>query len=101
VNRIIYIASERGVLRRYKYLLYKQLSVDKKSHKSNHQYVTVLSNPQTGNIIDIAKDRTKKAYKDLLNSNLNIEQKAHVEHISMDMLEAYITTSQEVLPKVS
>ncbi len=98
VNRIIHLASERGVSRRDKDAIYKQLSVDEKSHKSNHQYVTVLSNPQTGNIIDVAKDRTKKTYKELLNSNLNIEQKAQVEHISMDMWEAYITTSQEVLP---
>ena len=94
VNRIIHLASERGVSRRDKDAIYKQLSVDEKSHKSNHQYVTVLSNPQTGNIIDVAKDRTKKADKELLNSNLNVQQKAQIEDISMDMWEADITTSQ-------
>ena len=59
INHIIHSASERGVSRRDKSIIYKQLSVDEKSHKANHQYVTVLSCPDTGNIIDIAKDRKK------------------------------------------
>ncbi len=99
VNRIIHLASERGIARRDKNTIYTQLSVDEKSHKSGHQYITVLSNPKTGLIVDVAKDRTKKAYKELLNKNLNEIQKAHVKHISMDMWEAFITTTQEVLPK--
>ena len=99
INHIIHAASERGVLRRDKSILYKQLSVDEKSHKANHQYVTVLSYPDTGNIIDIAKDRTKKAYKELLNKSLTENQKSRVEHISMDMWQAYMTGNQEVLPK--
>ena len=79
INKIIHTASERGILRRDKDIIYKQLSIDEKSHKSNHQYVTVLSCPDTGNIIDIAKDRTKKAYKDLLNKSLSEKQKSEVK----------------------
>jgi len=100
INNIIHTASERGILRRDKNIIYKQLSVDEKSHKSNHQYVTVLSCPDTGYIIDIAKDRTKKAYKDLLNNSLSEKQKSEVEYISMDMWEAYLNGTQEVLPNV-
>jgi transposase len=99
VNNIIHTASARGILRRDKDIIYNQLSVDEKSHKSNHQYVTVLSCPDTGHIIDIAKDRTKKAYKDLLNNCLSEKQKSEVKFISMDMWEAYMNGTQEILPK--
>lgn len=99
INHIIHAASERGISRRDQDVIYKQLSVDEKSHKANHQYVTVLSCPDTGNIIDIAKDRTKKAYKELLDKNLSDKQKSQVECVSMDMWEAYTNGTQEILPK--
>ena len=48
VNNIIHTANERGLLRRDKDVIYKQLSVDEKLHKANHQYVSVLICPDTG-----------------------------------------------------
>ena len=60
VNRIIHTASQRGIERREKNTVYEQLSLDEKAFQKGHSYVTILSNPLTGDVIDLVKDRTKK-----------------------------------------
>lgn len=99
VNRIIHVASQRGIERRDKNTIYKQLSLDEKSFQKGHSYVSVLSDPVTGIVIDIVKDRTKKACKELLNNSLSELQKSQVETISLDMWKAFNITVNEVLPK--
>ena len=99
VNRILHNSTERGLKRRDKNKIYKQLSIDEKSFHKGHNYVTVLSNPECGFILDIAKDRTKEACKSLLNSNLNEYQKSKVETVSLDMWKSFILAVDEVLPK--
>lgn len=99
VNRIIHCASQRGLKRRDQNLILKQLSIDEKSFQKGHNYVTVLSDPLAGIIIDIVKDRTTKSTKDLLNNCLTEFQKSNVETISLDMWKAYNTAVEEVLPK--
>lgn len=99
VNRIIHVASQRGIDRRDKNTIYKQLSLDEKAFQKGHNYVTVLSDPVTGTVIDLVKDRTKKSCKTLLNNALSEFQKSKVETISLDMWKAFNTTVAEVLPK--
>lgn len=99
VNRIIHSASQRGMERRDKNTVYEQLSLDEKAFQKGHNYVTVLSDPATGNVIDIVKDRTKEACKTLLDNSLSELQKSKVETISLDMWKAFNTTVDEVLPK--
>ena len=99
VNRIIHAASQRGIERRDKNTVYEQLSLDEKAFQKGHNYVTVLSDPSTGTVIDIVKDRTKKACKALLDNALSESQKSKVETISLDMWKAFNTTVDEVLPK--
>jgi len=99
VNRIIHSSTKRGLERRDKDIVYKLLSIDEKSFKKGHNYITVLSNPETGNIIDVSEGRTKKACSELLNSSLNDKQKEEVEQVSVDMWEAFINTVKNVLPK--
>ena len=99
VNRIIHVASQRGIERRDKNTVYQQLSLDEKAFQKGHNYVTVLSDPMTGVVIDIVKNRTKKACKMLLENALSEFQKSKVETISLDMWKAFNTTVDEVLPK--
>ena len=68
VNRIIHVASQRGIERRSKNTIYEQLSLDEKAFQKGHNYVTVLSDPITGIVIDPVKDRTKQACKTFLNN---------------------------------
>jgi len=99
VNRILHSSTQRGLQRREENIIYKQLSIDEKSFKKGHNYVTVLSNPQTGHIIDVSEGRTKTSCKGLINNNLNAKQKKHVEQVSVDMWEAFINSVKEILPK--
>ena len=99
VNRILHQSTQRGLESRDKNIIYTQLSIDEKSFKKGHNYVTVLSDPETGNIIDVSEGRTKASCNKLINNNLNTKQKEKVEQVSIDMWEAFINTVKEVLPK--
>ena len=97
VNRIIHLSVSRGLSIREETQL-KNLSIDEKSFKKGHQYITVLSNPDTGIIIDLGDGRTKKATKALINEVLTEKQKQQVETVSMDMWKAYMNVVKEELP---
>ena len=99
VNRIIHQSTQRGLQRRNKNIIYKQLSIDEKSFKKGLNYVTVLSNPETGYIVDVSEGRTKTSCKELIDSNLSTGQKKQVEQVSVDMWEAFIYSVKELLPK--
>lgn len=99
VNKIMHNATQRGLDRRDAGAIYKLLCIDEKSFKKGHKYVTVLSDPEEGIILDIVKDRTKKATKSLLNNTLSENQISKVETISLDMWKSYNTAVDEVLPK--
>ena len=98
VNRIIHLCSERGVERRDKEKIYKQLSIDEKSFQKGHNYIGVLSNPDDGYIIDVCEGRKKADCTKMLEKNLSKEQRLEVENISMDMWKAFISSAKEVLP---
>jgi transposase len=77
------------------------LSIDEKSFKKGHHYITVLSHPASGCVLDVEEDRTKESCKKLFNKSLTTEQLEKVGLISMDMWKAYTQTAQEVLPNAS
>ena len=99
VNKIMHNATQRGLARRDVNEVYKQLSLDEKSFQKGHNYVSVLSDPEKGIIIDLVKDRTKEATKSLLNNSLTEYQKTKVEIISLDMWKAFNTAVEEIFPK--
>jgi transposase len=99
INRVIHASTTRGLLRRdYASFKFKHLSIDEKSFRKGHQYVSVLSHPASGCVMDIVEGRTKEATKNLLDSTLTKEQQEAVQTISMDMWKAYIYTTKEKLP---
>lgn len=99
VNNIMHNATQRGLERRDANEVYKQLSIDEKSFQKGHNYVTVLSDPNSGIVLDVVKDRTKEATKELLNKSLTEYQKSKVEVVSLDMWKAFNTVVDEVFPK--
>ncbi len=99
VNRILHLSSQRGLSRRrHEDLSFDHLSLDEKSFKKGHQYVTVLSHPASGCVLDVEEDRTKAACKALLDSCLTPVQQQQVKTMSMDMWSAFISTTKEQLP---
>jgi transposase len=102
VNRIMHLSVKRGMDRRnYSELTFDHLSIDEKSFKKGHHYITVLSHPASGCVLDVEEDRTKEACKKLLSNSLTTEQLGRVSAISMDMWKAFIQTAQEILPHAS
>lgn len=97
VNGIMNRAVERGIAKRQEEVL-MQLSIDEKSMKKGHKYLTVLSNPQKGSVIEVCETRTEKAVKEMLESNLTEDQREQVECISMDMWKAFMNAA-ELLPE--
>lgn len=102
VNRIMHLSVKRGMERRnYSELTFDHLSIDEKSFRKGHHYITVLSHPASGCVLDVEEDRTKEACKKLLSNSLTTEQLKKVSAISMDMWKAFIQTAQEILPNAS
>jgi transposase len=98
VNRIIHLASKRGLERRNKDHTYTQLSIDEKAYKKGHHYVTVLSSPEKGIIIDITDNRTTESCIMVIENNINEYQKKQIKSVSMDMWKPYIKAVEETLP---
>lgn len=100
VNRIIHLSTRRGMERRsLKGLDFEHLSIDEKSFQKGHKYITVLSHPRSGCVLDVGEDRTKESCKKLIDNTLTLEQQQNVSTISMDMWKAFISTAKEILPK--
>jgi len=99
VNRTLHGSTERGMARRragdYSF---KHLSVDEKSFKKGHDYVTVPGDPTSGCVIDVGHGRTKESCKQLIDSSLTDSQEAEVRTVSLDMWKAFMTTVSEPVP---
>ena len=61
-------------------------------------HISVLSNPETGFILDVEQDRTTEATKKLLNKTLSKNLQKQIKTISIDMWKAYLKAAKELLP---
>lgn len=98
INRILYNSVERGMARRNNMSEIQHISIDEKSFKRGHEYVTVLSSPQTGAVLNVSYGRKKESVKRVINETFTAQQKQNIQTASTDMWEAYITTVKEDLP---
>jgi transposase len=101
VNRVIHLSVERGMERRPKDVAFTNLSLDEKAFKKGHQYVTVLSSPLAGCVIDIAEGRDKQTTKALLEQVIKPEYRDSVKTVSVDMWKAYLNSVEDILPNAS
>ena len=98
INKIIHSSVNRGLALRPKNFAYKHLSIDEKSFKKGHKYVTVLSSPIAGLVIDVSEDRNTKSCEELITNTISKENLAKVETVSMDMWKPYMNTVKSILP---
>ncbi|MFB6305625.1 MAG: transposase family protein [Flavobacteriales bacterium] len=76
IIRIVKISTERGLRRReLDDESLTHLSIDEKSFRKGHEYVSVLSHPESGVVLDIEPGRTKGSARDLLSRTLTGAQK--------------------------
>ncbi len=99
VNRIMHRCVERGLERRNTHLYpFEHISIDEKSFKKGHKYVTVISHPKSGIILNVGEDRTGKATKSLLTDTFTIKQLSNMSTVSMDMWQPYISSITNTCP---
>lgn len=80
---------ERGLKLRSATESYLYLSIDEKSLKKGHSYVSILSDAASGIVIEVVEGRTKESVNTLCES-LSVEQRKEVKTICTDMWDAYI-----------
>ena len=99
INRIIHLSVKRGLMRRDNTLALSNLSIDEKSFRKGHSYVSVLSNPLTGTVVDVVENRDIKAVKRLI--DIAITDVSKVKTVTMDMWPAYLNTIKKMIPNAS
>jgi transposase len=99
VNRIMHRCTERGMERRsISKVPFEHISIDEKSFKSGHKYVTVLSHPRSGVVLDVGEDRDGKSVEALLIKAFTDQQRKSMRTVSMDMWQAYINSTANKFP---
>lgn len=96
---IIDRAVRRGLARRNKQSLQvRRLALDEKAFQRGHQYITVLSCPDTGRVYEVTLGRKQVDAEGAL-QQLDRQVGLHqVQAVSMDMWKAYINSVNEQLP---
>lgn len=75
----------------------KRIGVDETSFQKGHEYVTVVSNQESGNVLYVADDH-KQGSLDGFYSGLSKGQRSEIELVSMDMWAPYIASTREYVP---
>lgn len=98
VKYIMHKSVDRGMERRDKEELIPHLSLDEKSYKKGHHYITVLSDSTNKRVIDIVDKRLKSTTEKLITESLRPLQRGKVKSVSMDMWEPFMTAVTDILP---
>jgi transposase len=96
IDGIMQRAVERGLSRREAHSV-TQLGVDETAFKKRHDYVTIVSDQDSGTVLFVGDDRKKATLKSWYEA-LTDEQQAAIESVSMDMWPAFINATLESLP---
>ncbi len=98
VNRILYRGVERGLKRRSKKLEYQHISIDEKAIGRGHEYITVLSDEQSGVVIGAVEGRKKSSVDKLCSEWLTKPQRQKVKTVCTDMWDAFIYGANKYFP---
>nr|VFK30251.1 MAG: Transposase [Candidatus Kentron sp. LPFa]VFK37069.1 MAG: Transposase [Candidatus Kentron sp. LPFa] len=96
MDGIMQRAVKRGMARRAS-LDPKHIGVDETAFRKRHDYVTVVSDQDTGQVLHVAEDRKKTNLKAWY-ASLSGKQIAAIESVSMDMWPAFINATLESIP---
>ena len=98
VHRIMQRAVNRGIARRKLSGIYA-LSIDEKSFKTGHKYLTILSDPINKCVLDIIEGRKTDNANELITNTLSTQQLSEIELITMDMWKPFMKAAQETMPQ--
>ncbi len=99
INRIMHNSAQRGMQRRsITKVPFGHISIDEKSFKKGHKYVTVISHPKTGVVLDVGEGRSTLAAEELLENTFCPTQLENLNTISMDMWRPYMNAANALAP---
>ena len=93
------ITVARGLARR-KTEAVRRLSVDETSFRRRHQYVTVVSNPETGHVLHVAPGRGRDVLMAFY-EGMGEKGRTAIESVGMDMWAPYISATLAMIPDAS
>ncbi|MCY4673256.1 MAG: transposase [Bacteroidetes bacterium] len=73
------------------------ICVDETSFRKRHNYVTIVSDPKTGKVLNVSEGRTKSSLRAWY-AGLTPAQLEQIESVSMDMWPAYIQSTLACVP---
>lgn len=97
IDGIMQRAVARGLSRR-EAVFPTRIGVDETAFRKRHDYVTIVSDQQEGNVLHVGSDRRKETLKAWYES-LTEEQRESIQSVCMDMWPAYINATLESLPE--
>lgn len=95
VDGILQRAVRRGLSRR-EALAPKRLSVDETAYRKGHDYITVVTEQESGTVLHVAEDRLTSSLGSFY-EQLDAEQLNGIEAVCMDMWPAYIKATREAI----
>ncbi len=98
VHDLMHRAVLRALSRRDRRETVQHATLDEKSIKQGHQYVTVLGDSVGKRVLDVVEGRSKEAAKTLLLGSLSPAQREKVQSVAMDMWEPFAQASATALP---
>ncbi|MFN8339869.1 MAG: ISL3 family transposase [Saprospiraceae bacterium] len=99
VNAIMHGSTQRGLERRnLKIYEIEDISIDEKSFKKGHKYVTVISHPRSGCVLDVGEDRDERSTTDLLRKTFTKNQLSNIKTVCMDMWKSYMNAVNKCIP---
>ena len=96
VDGIMERAVRRGLARREK-MAPKRIAIDETSFQKRHEYVTVVTDVDSGTVLHVADDRRTESLEAFY-GELGAEQRASIEAVAMDMWKPYINATRTHVP---
>ena len=98
VNGVMLRAVERGLEKRDKNRIYKHVCMDEKSIRRGHEYVSMLYDGETGQVIEVESGRKSESVDNLCIKALTEKQRNAIETVCTDMWEAFINGALKYFP---
>lgn len=96
IDGVMQRAVRRGLARRTLGAI-RHVGVDETSFQRRHEYVTIVSDQETGGVLHVADGRSGEALDEFW-EKLTPDQLAEVESVAMDMCAAYIRSARQHVP---
>jgi transposase len=99
VNRIMHRCTQRGMERRnLSHVPFEHISIDEKAYKKGHKYVTVITHPKSGVILEVGEGRDTLSTEKLLEKAFTKTQLENINTVSMDMWKPYMQSIESKAP---